>query len=89
MLSGKYDAESAYELAIDKVNKRIDDDSYLTFEARSNSDRQQQLVDLRKSLIDPNSPPAAGIVDEITGSCLLPNTSWESSRRSGSCSDFA
>lgn len=65
MLSGKYDAESAYELAIDKVNKRIDDDSYLTFKARTNTDRQQQLVDLRKSLIDPNSPPAAGLVDEV------------------------
>ena len=65
MLSGKYDAESAYELAIDKVNKRIDDDSYLTFEARTNTDRQQQLVDLRKSLIDPNSLPAAGMMDEV------------------------
>ena len=65
MLSGKYDAESAYELAIDKVNKRIDDESYLTFEVKTNSDRQQQLVDLRKSLIDPNSPPAAGMVDEV------------------------
>jgi muramidase (phage lysozyme) len=65
MLSGKYDAETAHELALDKINKRIEDESYLTFEGVSNTQRQQQLVDLRQSLINPESPPASGMVDEI------------------------
>ena len=51
-----------------------------TVKVSPNTVRQQQLIDLRKSLIDPNSPPAAGIVDEIEQAvALLQNTSWKPS----------
>ena len=46
-----------------RINSRDDEVTQIWY--LNYSDRQQQLVDLRKSLIDPNSPPAAGMVNEI------------------------
>lgn len=66
MLSGKFDnPNDAHEAALQIVNGRVADGSYLTLETKTNTERQQQLVDLRASLIDPQAPPATGIVDEV------------------------
>ena len=66
MLSGKYaDTNSAHEAALQIVNGRVADGSYLTLEVKTNTERQQQLIDLRQSLLDPKAPPASGITDEV------------------------
>ena len=65
MLSGKFDAEGAHEKALAEVGAGVADGSYLTLEVKTNTERQQQLVDLRSSLLDPKAPPAAGMVDEV------------------------
>ena len=66
MLTGKFDASEVNELTISKVSENIKNGVYeQTVKVSPNTERQQQLIDLRTSLIDPNSPPAAGIVDEI------------------------
>jgi hypothetical protein len=71
MLSGKYDnPNDAYEAALQVVNGRIQDGSYASTEPpETNTKRQQTLVDLRQSLLNPNSPPpdrqGPMLVDEI------------------------
>ena len=65
MLSGKVDAEGAHEQAIARVGAAIKDGSYETLEVTNNTTRQQQLVDLRQSLLDPKAPPAEGMVDDV------------------------
>lgn len=67
MLSGKFDnANDAHEAALQIVNGRVADGSYLTLEVKTNTERQQQLVDLRASLLDPKAPPASGMMDDVT-----------------------
>ena len=65
MLSGKVDAEGAHEQAIARVGAAIKDGSYETIEVTNNTTRQQQLVDLRQSLLDPKAPPAEGMMDDV------------------------
>ena len=65
MLSGKVDAEGAHEQAIARVAAAIKDGSYETIEVTNNTTRQQQLVDLRRSLLDPQAPPAEGMMDDV------------------------
>jgi muramidase (phage lysozyme) len=65
MLSGKVDAEGAHEQAIARVAAAVKDGSYETIEVTNNTTRQQQLVDLRQSLLDPQAPPAEGMVDDV------------------------
>lgn len=66
MLSGKFDdSNAAHEAALQIVNGRIADGSYLTLEVKTNTERQQQLVDLRASLLDPKAPPASGMMDDV------------------------
>jgi muramidase (phage lysozyme) len=66
MLSGKFDdTNAAHEAALAIVNGRVADGSYLTLEVKTNTERQQQLVDLRASLLDPKAPPASGMMDDV------------------------
>lgn len=65
MLSGKVDAEGAHEQAIARVATAINNGSYDTIEVTNNTTRQQQLVDLRRSLLDPQAPPASGMMDDV------------------------
>ena len=66
MLSGKFDnANDAHEAALQIVNGRVADGSYLTLEVKTNTERQQQLIDLRASLLDPKAPPASGMMDDV------------------------
>ena len=66
MLSGKFDnANDAHEAALQIVNGRVADGSYLTLEVKTNTERQQQLIDLRQSLLDPKAPPASGMMDDV------------------------
>ena len=66
MLSGKFDnPNDAHEAALQIVNGRVADGSYLTLEVKTNTERQQQLIDLRQSLLDPKAPPASGMMDDV------------------------
>jgi len=66
MLSGKFDnPNDAHEAALQIVNGRVADGSYLTLEVKTNTERQQQLIDLRSSLLDPKAPPASGMMDDV------------------------
>ena len=66
MLSGKFDnPNDAHEAALQIVNGRVADGSYLTLEVKTNTERQQQLIDLRTSLLDPKAPPASGMMDDV------------------------
>ena len=67
MLSGKYDdPNDAYEAALRVVNGRIQDGSYASTEPpETNTKRQQTLIDLRQSLLDPKAPPASGMMDDV------------------------
>ena len=65
MLSGKFDAEGAHEKALAEVGAGVADGSYLTLEVKTNTERQQQLIDLRQSLLDPKAPPASGMMDDV------------------------
>lgn len=66
MLSGKFDdTNAAHEAALAIVNGRVADGSYLTLEVKTNTERQQQLIDLRSSLLDPKAPPASGMMDDV------------------------
>tara|TARA_Y100000592_G_C5468801_1_gene318217 strand:- start:1 stop:2493 length:2493 start_codon:yes stop_codon:yes gene_type:complete len=66
MQSGKFDnPNDAHEAALQIVNGRVADGSYLTLEVKTNTERQQQLIDLRSSLLDPKAPPASGMVDDV------------------------
>lgn len=66
MLSGKFDnPNDAHETALQIVNGRVADGSYLTLEVKTNTERQQQLIDLRSSLLDPKAPPASGMMDDV------------------------
>lgn len=66
MLSGKFEnPNDAHEAALQIVNGRVADGSYLTLEVKTNTERQQQLIDLRSSLKDPKAPPASGMMDDV------------------------
>ena len=66
MLSGKFDdPNAAYESALAVVNGRIKDGSYESLEVSTSTERQQQLIDLRQSLLDPKAPPASGMMDDV------------------------
>lgn len=66
MLSGKFDdPNAAYESALAVVNGRIKDGSYESLEVNTSTERQQQLIDLRQSLLDPKAPAASGMMDDV------------------------
>lgn len=67
MLSGKYaDPNDAHEAALKLVNDRVASGSYASTDLPSaNTIRQQQLINIRQSLIDPKAPPASDIDDII------------------------
>ena len=66
MLTGKFDASEVNELTISKVSENIKNGVYeQTVKVSPNTERQQQLVDLRQSLLDPQAPPAAGMMDDV------------------------
>ena len=66
MLSGKFDAEGAHEEALAKIGQRVQDGTYSKdYNPNTNTKRQQQLIDLRQSLLDPKAPAASGIVDDV------------------------
>ena len=66
MLTGKYSESDANELAVSKVVENIKSGVYeQTVKISPNATRQQQLINIRQSLIDPKAPPADGIMDII------------------------
>ena len=89
MLSGKVDAEGAHEQAIARVGAAIKDGSYETLEVTNNTTRQQQLVDLRRSLLDPKAPPAEGMVDDVAQAVAYFQTQAGTFLKVLPCSDFA